>query len=116
MASRWRGALLARLASRPQSLLGDDDGDAEADVPSQRIVSLAVGVAPEPGDGVLARWEADWHAGTVRYASNATHYDIYFADGSGKTVDADGLRVVVRGHVHAAATLSAAAPGANGEL
>ena len=48
--------------------------------------------------------------------SNATHYDIYFADGSGKTVDADGLRVVVRGHVHAAATLSAAAPGANGEL
>ena len=93
-----------------------DDGDAEADVPSQRIVSLAVGVAPEPGDGVLARWKADWHAGTVRYASNATHYDIYFADGSGKTVDADGLRVVVRGHVHTAATLSAAAPGANGEL
>ena len=96
--------------------LGPNCWDAEADVPSQRIVSLAVGVAPEPGDGVLARWEADWHAGTVRYASNATHYDIYFADGSGKTVDADGLRVVVRGHVHAAVTLSAAAPGANGEL
>ena len=51
-----------------------------------------------------------------RSSSVASGYDIYFADGSGKTVDADGLRVVVRGHVHAAATLSAAVPGANGEL